>query len=54
MNKDVIFSGPDSKKFWKKINKTKPKKLRWLLYEFGCRLQRLETVARTELCKRVW
>jgi hypothetical protein len=40
--KERIFSGKGSRKFWRKINKTKPKKLSRLLYWFGCKLQELE------------
>jgi hypothetical protein len=41
-----IFSGKDSRKLWKRINKTRPRKLRRLLCDLGCKLQKLEAIAR--------
>ena len=38
-----IFSGKYSKDLWKAINKTKPKKTQWALYDLGCHCQELET-----------
>jgi hypothetical protein len=43
LNNINIFSGDDSRELWKKIRKTKPGKLRWLLFDICCRLQRLES-----------
>ena len=48
MRNDLIFGGKRSVKMWKKINKTKPRKLRYLLYEMGCKLQELEMLVRKE------
>jgi len=41
----AIFSGNNTRKFWKKIRKIKPKKDKlWdLFYLFGCKCQKLET-----------
>ena len=44
----LIFGGKQSIKLWKRINKTKPRKLRRLLYEMGCKSQELEVLVRKE------
>lgn len=46
--KDKIFSGELSQAFWDRLNKTKPRKLRRLLYELTCKLQELEAIVRKE------
>lgn len=41
---EAIFSGPNSRRLWKKINKARKKRhLRWALYSTCCSLQKLET-----------